>query len=521
MNKHCRDILNPIKQLISQKKYIEAKQLITHQLKEIANNNKTHAVVSFDLTHNKDDNDESASNFLRSQLYFQMARVNNKMGFKQYVYDNYLRCREAKISVEHNKKFDQDFDQTNDDDNFESKFLKKGSYDDSSSPNSISIYLLMMDVFLYQFKSAYWANQVFSDLNRWELLDEQGQLSDKGRSILSSPYGKHLDQLKRTINEQLAKQEQSNNDSSELQSYDALMYYPRVTSEFDTSVRDNSEFFQAIVGNGNSRDSMVEVKQISNDNRGVFATGDIRKGQVIIDEEPFVQIGLTENTCIRCGYEIRDGEEKSVYCRNKRNDRLCGETLMDFREYFVGTTTELPKLALIFARLIGMQLERSDDGRLRDMYEAHPFLGLLIPSKVFEAQEKDKLKHVPMDLLPIQNLYNLFTERLEFTDEDYDQVPFEVFEKIVLTLVNYNYSYNDQMNYFVGHALSFVNHSCRPNATRSITKDGKRVLVTASRDIKQGEQVFITYFDPSTATPETSFMYGFSCRVNCLCKNLS
>jgi len=360
----------------------------------------------------------------------------------------------------------------------------------------------------------------FSDMYKYTLLDEHGEMTEHGLQLLTK-HEKQLSRLKRSIDTELSKLNESgeNFDGNDGRSYDALMYYPRVTSEYDTSVRHNAEFFRTI----GQKFGSIEVKQISNENRGVFATKSIANGEVLIDEEPFVQVGLSENACIRCGKEVKEGNTKSDYCRNRtmNNERLCGETLMDFREYFASTTTELPKLALLFARLIGMQLERSDDGKVQDLYEAHPFLGLLIPSKVFEAQIEDKTKHVPMDLLPIQNLYNAFAERLNFTDDDYDQIPLEVFERFVLTLVNYNYSYNQGENFFVGNTLSFINHSCKPNANRSITKDGQRILVTALRDIKKGEDISIAYFDPISATPETSFMYGFACKIDCNCSGKS
>ncbi|KAL0538874.1 hypothetical protein IC582_023041 [Cucumis melo] len=61
---------------------------------------------------------------------------------------------------------------------------------------------------------------------------------------------------------------------------------------------------------------------------------------------------------------------------------------------------------------------------------------------------------------------------------------------------------------------SFINHSCIPNARR--LHIGDHILVHASRDIKAGEEITFTYFDPLSSWKDRKRMsetWGFNC--NC------
>ena len=76
--------------------------------------------------------------------------------------------------------------------------------------------------------------------------------------------------------------------------------------------------------------------------------------------------------------------------------------------------------------------------------------------------------------------------------------------------------------------MSRVNHSCDPNAYHYHEKDTGTNLLLSSKPIKQGEEIFINYFDFSdistTNTSEStrnmlSFKWGINCPVDCLCRN--
>ncbi|KAH1031353.1 hypothetical protein J1N35_043527 [Gossypium stocksii] len=63
--------------------------------------------------------------------------------------------------------------------------------------------------------------------------------------------------------------------------------------------------------------------------------------------------------------------------------------------------------------------------------------------------------------------------------------------------------------------VSFINHSCNPNARRLHV--GDYVIVHASRDVKAGEEITFMYFDalsPLEKRVEMSLSWGFNCRCS-------
>lgn len=64
---------------------------------------------------------------------------------------------------------------------------------------------------------------------------------------------------------------------------------------------------------------------------------------------------------------------------------------------------------------------------------------------------------------------------------------------------------------------SLFNHNCAPNAKHSFK--GNRIIVTAAKDIKKDEQVFVKYIDSDvnvmTTTCRRKYLkeaFGFDCR---------
>jgi hypothetical protein len=396
----------------------------------------------------------------RAKLYFERSRVNSKLNLHQYVYNDYLR------SIELN-------------------------------PLNTSMYLHMMNTFLYKFNNPHWANLVYNQLNE-NCREEEEKLEQVKKEMKTFRYA---------IDEAMEKEN----------SGDVLMYYPFVTNENDTSVSHNETFYNELNKEG------IQIRDIERfGSKGVFSTKKFEKDEVIFEEEPFVSISLHENRCIRCNQIILPGQQISNFCKQRydqmKSKRLCGETLSDLREYFAQTETDLPKLALLFARFIGKQVEENEEVQSDNIYTSFPLLKMLTPSTVFSANTNDPSKNVSVDLVPLIHLYKLITERLEFTDQDYAQNHFQIFENLVLTWINYNFSLQNRHYYFIGKTLSFVNHNCMANARLQILPAIDKIKVIAIRPIEQNEELTISYFDPNRVEEDTSFMYGFVCGKTCACK---
>lgn len=80
---------------------------------------------------------------------------------------------------------------------------------------------------------------------------------------------------------------------------------------------------------------------------------------------------------------------------------------------------------------------------------------------------------------------------------------------------------------YVGLRLSRANHDCRPNAGHVYDEIARVVILFAQQDIQIGEEICIYYSNTSSgdgyqrANDRFAAIWGFTCPVDCPCKNLA
>ncbi len=268
----------------------------------------------------------------------------------------------------------------------------------------------------------------------------------------------------------------------------------------NTSVSDDPDFFRSLTLNN----PLIEIVQIDGYGRGVVAKKNIMKGNIIIYEDALVTATLRTDICDNClkvpikpiYSEFKEELYCSKECQNKSWEtyfkHLNGRNLLKFKQFLRlnDTQTDSNKMLIIIVKLFAMiQLAEEGSNDVRHV----PFLRHLCS---YFAEGK-----VP------GSMWEYFIEfKALFKYEDFEafdfQFYYETFTKVSANLAGINSKYNNHLENAVGlfPTYTFLNHDCDPNATWStdLETKGNTLEVTALRDIKKGEQIFISYLSNET-----------------------
>lgn len=286
----------------------------------------------------------------------------------------------------------------------------------------------------------------------------------------------------------------------------------------NTLVEEDPEFFKSI------SDNLVNIVDIEGYGRGLVAKKNIKKGDTIIYEEPFLTVTLREDLCALCLRKFKTPVysefKEEVYC-----SKICKENAWEL--YF----KPLNGANLHKVRENIFKNSKTDSGK-------YPLAAI----KVFGMLQQIKQGSNDLSLIPkIKNLATSYTEGHTIQGSIYESFKFyknimnlndveifdfqfyvETFMRLVTNFCNIATAKNNscQTNAIGIYTLySFINHSCNPNADWIANLDalGNYIQVNAKRDINKGEQIFISYINENS-DPEYRKLRLMQYGIECSCK---
>ncbi|EGG17793.1 SET domain-containing protein [Cavenderia fasciculata] len=294
-----------------------------------------------------------------------------------------------------------------------------------------------------------------------------------------------------------------------------------------------TKIYDRIIGN---RSSSIQIKDNgTKSGRGLFAITAFKKGSQIFQEEPFVSypsLDVDKSTiCNHClkqlnnnGNNNNDNKSKQQQQCTKCGERYCSEKCRSSAE--------------VQHHLASCPTSSNIDNITRySLVEKRrfPLLAARILSRILLENHFDKTMHNWENLqvlsfakkdapLEWKDDYDVFKKSLLTRESNQKRFDFNWFVRIMQIL------YLNTLGIDVGSTKpsissptssiglfflsSFFNHSCDPNVYMAFPHD-KTAVITALRDIKKGEELFISYgdsekdmFDRQTHLFDN---YGFNC----------
>jgi len=210
----------------------------------------------------------------------------------------------------------------------------------------------------------------------------------------------------------------------------------------------------------------LEIKKASHMGRGVFATRDIHAGELLSLTKAFAFIRHKIDNSK--GYDVNSG----IY--NKKDD-----------EALITACTQKCSESLYYLNLINLLCDGSEEFPEVDIKTFHPLFSYdKVPRKITNI-DNAKIKRIIS--------YNGFSA---------DSI--NPFEKIM------------QTGYGIWIFPSLYNHSCEPNADRNWV--GDLFVVRAAKNIKKGEEIFVSYIPVESIYSERANMLKFWKIWNCECR---
>jgi hypothetical protein len=253
----------------------------------------------------------------------------------------------------------------------------------------------------------------------------------------------------------------------------------------------------------------------TNHGRGIKAKADIAKGSTVIKESPIVSFCKKfEGSCSYCGLLEEGGELKLFECP-KCGEKFCSEKCYDkawdeyhsfecnvFGKHIQSIKKFIDRVdlnqsitnSLLFMRFFGRIVNESDYPErypfkldlFKDLYIGN-YTMITLFNKNLRTLEK---LYIEKDLL--YRYYGIFMVFVQYGRLEICKYPyfnFDVFLKYI-AMMKRN-SFTDKNGIYLFKKLSFVNHSCIPNAKMIVDK-GIGKLITL-RKIKKGEEIKVSY----------------------------
>jgi hypothetical protein len=311
------------------------------------------------------------------------------------------------------------------------------------------------------------------------------------------------------------------------------------------SVTEHPKWFEALNSYLRERNFPIAISDIPGRGRGVRATKNIQKGQIVFVEAPIAAGTLREDVCYHCMRPLSVGKEPrvfpcpesshnsctAVYCSTECRDLslslyhqpLCGNPLREVKKY----VTQSGNMQLLpIARLAAMSIQQGFDVTKSPHIELlHSRMAYQTLLPVFQQQEafvKDLPKEwgdefdfewfLELDLRFSANCFSTNHYSMNFLSFSRD-VSLS-FDSHVCVFRGPKMAPQNLRKFIIGlyHVASFINHDC---LNRNVTIDwpvemGNNIVISALRDISRGEEITQWYFEPENSQ---AYRYGIEC--NC------
>mmetsp|Transcript_19565 Transcript_19565/g.24699 ORF Transcript_19565/g.24699 Transcript_19565/m.24699 type:complete len:356 (-) Transcript_19565:2201-3268(-) len=254
---------------------------------------------------------------------------------------------------------------------------------------------------------------------------------------------------------------------------------------------------------------------------GWKASKDIEKGEVLFVERPLALGLFTDQSLSYCGCcfaSLRDQSPEQIrscdacfsfaLCKSCETNEESWNAHQSICEVLIQNWSEDDQDESAFARIFLHSLSSSSSSLIKAPNESNclqgdkkMILGLIVNEQGINTEVTDAIKHwcsrITSKLIQNARFQEQFTG---ISDFDSDSLPAKLpafFKKLV-----YNWHAipadnidDDDIGYAIYPYACYFNHSCSPNVSWKIDRvKGALFYATAIRDIKEGEDVLISYF---------------------------
>ena len=270
--------------------------------------------------------------------------------------------------------------------------------------------------------------------------------------------------------------------------------------------------------------TVIEVRRSPIGGLGLFATCDLKPGEVLLLESAMFVGSDPHTTCDRCGLGLRD-TGVGVTCRKCNATRFCSDGCLeratnDYHAVVCGISTEglesfvspgktrLKYQWLMMRKMFAQALQRRGGGALRVRPADDAPLCDFHRQQDPAPEDDGKLSG---NMWTALTFCTALEEIWASLPPDATSDPFIDFTAIVqlaqLIVVNTFAGNGDNASHLL-RAANYFNHADVPNVDAT-SSPSEEFIFTAKTSIKSGDEVFITYTGLPSATIDQRLQYGF------------
>ena len=280
-------------------------------------------------------------------------------------------------------------------------------------------------------------------------------------------------------------------------------------------IYDIPDYFAELV-----KDKPIQIAELPNFGKSLLALKDFKSGDVILIDKPFIWCTLNDKACDYCLKFFK----KKYACPNCEDEIYCDKTCAE-----LAWNTYHKSICGLGSRILKLEGQKGKSGSAKTPLMMFRLFGKMRQTEgwPFDISKHPAIESLSCSIDSKNNLpsYN-FNEiywilRNLWKLEENERFDFREYLDVVMKLNNNNYqiTYSEETNDSgagMYQITSFVNHSCLPNATYLTNgpKYGYKMILKAKKEIKKGEQIFISYIEDQKYEDRKIKLsqYGFDCK---------